>query len=431
MADHGARAHDEWSASASARNWACQGALQLISLLDLPDKESRAAAWGTACHQVSEKCLTSGKDAADFLETVEKTKESEIDVDEELAETAQVYIDYVRGRMAEYKAATGQDAILLIEERFSLARINPPIRGGGTGDAVLFFPLWQLLEIVDLKGGRGVVVEAEGNKQIRTYMLGALLGHPDWACLKVKGTIVQPRAHHAAGRTRSQEMHVADLVEWTQELLAAMTQTALASAGHREIGQRGPEGDQDYTLDDWVTQFLRPGNHCANTFCAAQATCPALKNKVMHQAKVFFDVLGEPRLDNNPDKMMPEEIAEILDMAEMIEGWINAVQAYGHRQAEMGVVIPNYQLVAKQARAKASDEATPQELSIRTGVAASAFVKDKLLTITELKRILKKDWNKVEDLFPAQSSGTNLVRSDKTDRPAVQSSVGQFFSILD
>jgi hypothetical protein len=38
-----------------------------------------------------------------------------------------------------------------------------------------------------------------------------------------------------------------------------------------------------------------------------------------------------------------------LNSADLIQDWLNAVRAYAHSQAEMGVSIPGYQLVDKRA----------------------------------------------------------------------------------
>jgi hypothetical protein len=102
-----------------------------------------------------------------------------------------------------------------------------------------------MLEVVDLKGGRGVVVEVKGNPQLRTYALGAMLANPGIDVSHVQVTIVQPRAPHKDGRIRSERFHVADLVEWTAELMAAMASRSLGadSAGDgRQLGERVPEG---------------------------------------------------------------------------------------------------------------------------------------------------------------------------------------------
>ncbi len=88
---------------------------------------------------------------------------------------------------------------LWIEQRFKLEAINPPFEAGGTADAVIFHDGAQLLEVVDLKGGRGIVVEALGNKQARTYALGAVLNNPGLDIQEVKVTIVQPRRRTGTG----------------------------------------------------------------------------------------------------------------------------------------------------------------------------------------------------------------------------------------
>ena len=165
MAAHADRGHARWSASASARNFACPGALALIEHLGVEDKESEAAAWGTVCHQVAEKCLRSGANASAHIGTTERTESFSFTFDEEMADCTQVFLSYVRGRLAEYAEAEANmntggcdvPATLLIEQRFDLAPINPPFEAGGTGDAVLLFPAWGLIEIVDLKTGKGWV----------------------------------------------------------------------------------------------------------------------------------------------------------------------------------------------------------------------------------------------------------------------------------
>ena len=93
MADHAARDHAQWSASSTERNWACPGALALTD--GLPETTSEAADWGTACHQIAEKVLRGNGPADKYIGTTEKGKTHSFEVDEEMAETAQTYTDYV------------------------------------------------------------------------------------------------------------------------------------------------------------------------------------------------------------------------------------------------------------------------------------------------------------------------------------------------
>ena len=215
------------------------------------DRESEHAARGTACHQIAEKCLRShtGLDASHFVGKIEKTQQREVEIDEELADSAQLYVDYCRAIASTY----------WIEERFSLSQLNPPFDAGGTGDFVNFDETTQMLEIVDLKNGMGVV-DAKDNPQLRTYALGAMLQHRALPVRIVKVTIVQPRAPHKEGRIRSEEFHIADLADWTRDLLAAMRLSKRAIDEY--AGVTG-----ELTRDAWADKWLRPGK-CK--FCPAE-----------------------------------------------------------------------------------------------------------------------------------------------------------------
>lgn len=420
MVAHAARDHATWSASSTDRNWNCSGALALT--MDLPETTNEAADWGTACHQVAEKCLRQNIDAADLIGTTEKGKKHSFEVDEEMAETAQMYVGYVRGVVA-----ANPGAVLNIEERFSLETLNPPFEAGGTADADIYLPALRQKEVVDLKGGRGVVVEAKGNPQLRTYALGAMLANPGLAVDTVKVTIVQPRAGHKDGRIRSETFHVVDLVEWTTDLLGAMRRSAEAAASRETMPTAA-----------WAAEHLKAGDHCK--FCKAAGFCPALEQKALDAAGVWFDDLNQPRMSNAPDTLSPERLAQLLDAADMIGDWLNAVRAHAHAQAESGVQIPNYILVDKEGREKWNDgeEAKAAAMAIKAGVAEDKiFNAPKIRTPKQVRDALKKakaDASIIEavsGLSGTQKTGTNLVRETKTTRSAVTPSVNKHFDILD
>lgn len=408
MVDHGARDHATWSASSTERNVACPGALALSA--GMPDKESKAAAWGTACHQISERCLKDGVPAVNLIGEIEKTKEHEFEVDEEMAETAQMYIDYVREAYTDGPLGNA----LHIEKKFSLMSLSPPFEAGGTADAIVYNREQKLLEVIDLKGGRGHVVEARDNPQLRTYALGSLLAFPGLAVEQVKVTIVQPRAFHKDGRIRSEQFHIVELMDWTTDLLEAMGRSHLALA---ELENSAP-------MDLWEADHLNPGDHC--TFCKAAPTCPALQAKSLAAAHTFFkdESVAKPP---EPSTLDPSQIANILDAADMIEGWLNAVRAYGHTLAESGVEIPGYQLAAKIGRRAWVDEAEAARFAAAFGPAI--YAPAKLKSPAQMEKLFGKNVPKgFAELCPAKSSGTNLVASSKTTRPAVAPRVTQFFS---
>jgi hypothetical protein len=397
MQSHHDRPHATWSASASARLWGCPGSLALIASLNPPDKESEAAAWGSACHEVADWTLNGGAgvDCSDFPKATVKTKSHEITVDDEVTECAQEYVNYVRGRLAEH----GPGATLLIEQRFSLADLDPPFDAGGTGDAVLLLPNWDMIEIVDLKGGRGVVVEATGNKQLRTYALGAYMANPGpWKV--VRATIVQPRAPHRDGRIRSEEIHVSDLIEWTADLMEAMAAAKAAEA-------------------DPVAHVVA-GEHC--TFCPAIPTCPAVERKALAVAQTMFTPEGI-KTPPAPETLGLDRIAEILNAADMIQNWLNACRAYAQDQAEAGIEVPGYVLVEKQGRrAWARDDAEIaqallKELKLDVD---DIYAEPKLKSPAQIeKSIGAKRKAEIKHLWETKVTGLNLARADKTSRGAV------------
>jgi hypothetical protein len=427
-ADHASRSHARWSASATARNWACPGALAIIENLNLPDVEGEAAAWGTACHEVSEACLREYRDAIEFVDRVIKTKSHSITVDEEIAETAQVYIDYVMGRIAEHNEGVddpSQHAQLFIERNFKLDAINPPYEAGGTGDAIIYFPRWKLLEIVDLKGGRGVVVEATNNKQARTYALGAMLEFQGLDVEQVQSTIVQPRAPHKDGRIRSEVLHVTDLLDWTSDLLERMhLSRAATDAFHACKGN-------SVKLDEWSEQHLTPGDHCTSTFCDARGACPKLKVDAFRKAGVFFDDLDQPTLKNTPDMLSVEELSKVLDAADMIEGFIKAARGLAHTLAEGGTDIPNYVLVERVGRRKFKlpDVELTAELLKLDGPVNEIYAEPKLKPMGALEKLFGK--GKLDAFIEKPVTGTNLVRADKTTREPMKPAAERMFDILD
>lgn len=417
---HAERDHATWSASSTDRNWNCSGAIALT--MGLPDTSSEAADWGTACHQISERCLANRTEASDYIGTTEKGKVHSFEVDEEMAETAQVYVDYVREN-------SSGDATLQIEQRFSLASLNPPFDAGGTGDAVIYRPKERLLEVVDLKGGRGVVVEAKGNPQLRTYGLGAILANPGIVVDQVKVTIVQPRAAHKDGRIRSEQFHIADLIEWTSDLMLAMRRSADALKNKASMSN-----------GEWSSAFLKGGSHCK--FCKAAGFCPALEQAALDAAHVWFDDLQQPQLSNSPELLSPERAAQLLDAADMIEDWITSVRGYWHKQAESGIDIPNYILVDKQGREKWNDDTEKAAIKIAKEVGlpdAKYLNAPKIRTPKQVRTEIAKlesdaslkALEAIKLLSSTPQTGTNLVRADKTTRQAATPKVNQFFDILD
>jgi hypothetical protein len=419
MAEHALRSHATWAASSTARHMHCAGSLALS--LSLPRSfrvEREAAAWGTCAHQIAENCLRNGIDADTFIGSDQSSGRFSFEVDEEMANCAQIYVDYCRDLVR-------RGAEFWIEEQFSLDALDPPFDAGGTGDFVAFLPKEKLLEIVDLKGGRGVVVEAVENDQERTYALGAMLKHRGLDVDHVKTTIIQPRAPHKEGVIRSETFHVADLVEWTQSLRGAMAKAdaaldALAKAQSNQV-----------LLDEWRDEFLKPGK-CQ--FCPCEPSCPALRNDALSIASQWFDTdpdTGAMTQTNAVLDVSPEALARDLDMMDQLQNWMNARRAFAQQLAESGTDIPGYILVDKRGTRywKTADETRiAHDISVRLGIQSDELFNIKLKSPNQVEKLVPAPKRKsIADLWEMRVNGTNLVRADKTTRSAVGNTADRFF----
>lgn len=433
MVEHAAREHSQWSASATERNWQCAGALALTD--GLPETSSEAADWGTCAHQLAEKCFREHKPADSYIGTTEKGKSHEFEVDEEMAETAQTYVDYVE----EVRASDIFKSQVWIEQHFTLNSLKTPFDAGGTADAVIYLPKIKTLEVVDLKGGRGVVVEVKDNPQGRSYALGAVLAHPELKVTWVKVTIVQPRAPHKDGRIRSETFHIADLVEWTSDLLAAMRRAERAMSD-RLTYQATPyattlfRGEPLAKLgvsvpqDEWAAKYLKPGDHCK--FCGAKPFCPAIEQASKALVGLWFDDLDQPRFEPVNASDDPVERARKLDLLDMMEDWIAAYRVTEKARAEAGDPADGYVLVEAEGREKWNDGVEEQVI----GAAVLAQLPEKkylnpgkLRTPKQIRKELGSKAKLVAGLSSTPITGHNLVRQTKTTRAPIEGTAARFF----
>ena len=427
MIKHSDRTHAVWSASSTAANWTCAGRMAMVSISP-DDKKSIYAAEGTAAHEVAEKALRGDLDCSKFLGEVYSIDGFDVEITEELARSAQTYVHYVASQT---DVAAG--SVLLIEERHSLAQLNPPFDAGGTCDATIIKPHLGEIEVVDLKNGRGIV-EVNGNKQTRTYALLALLNAPKDLVNQidqVKVTIVQPRAPHKDGRIRSETFHIAELIEWTSELLKAMNRSALALEAFNMInGSRT-------MFDEWASKVLTPGN-C--TFCPALGICPAVRKKALSVApeiaKTWFEdttLETPPMLSNTVPALSPEELSHILDGIDALEDWAKAVRAAAHSLAEGGTTIPGYKLVEKVGNRKwaADDEKIIADLKSVIKLNEDQIFSKKLLSPAQIEKIIgAKRKEEIANMYHNPITGTNLVSEKKSTRPAVKAKLESFFETV-
>lgn len=410
---HSNRQHAQWSASATARNSVCSGAIAMSSLCE--DVEREAAAWGTVCHECAERCFLEQRDAESFIGETFKVGKFEFVFDEEMARTTQTYVDYVS------ETSIFGVRPLFIEQHFSLDSLKPPLEAGGTADTVIYNPDNELLEVVDLKAGRGVTVDVKGNPQGRTYAIGAVLKFPDLKVSKVKVTIVQPRV--GDGLPKSDEFHVADLYDWTHDLLKLMRRAKDA------LDEFNTLGDNHILFDEWADKWLTPGQ-C--TFCTAKPICPALRKKALaampELARTWHEdvtLTTPPALSNLAKLGSDEELEHDLSGLDELEAWASARRAYAKLKAEQGVAFKDWMLVDSIGHRKFVEK---DEAKLATALMTSfklpkekVYAPAKIASPAQIEKLLKGDAKKEfiaaeKTLWVKPVTGRNLVRRDKTTR---------------
>lgn len=307
------------------------------------DEQSPYAAEGTRAHAAAEQMLTKE------LFTDKKVAEPKFD-DKEMELAVQRYVDICMEKAIAAKKRT-PDADIQVEARVDFSRWVP--EGFGTGDMVIVAD--DTLEIVDLKYGKGVPVSAEGNPQMRLYALGAYEANSLLYDIKtIRMTIVQPRLDSV----NSDEMSVEDLIAWGDSI--------------KDTAKLAYDGEGE----------CQAGDHCG--FCKARHLCRALSNVCLDE---FYKHGGK-----KTSLLLDTEVAEVLDMADMIIKWAKDVQNYAFDQAvNEGKNWPGYKLVEGRSSRKITNaEEAAKALLDADFTAEDIYKPQELRGITDLTKLVGK-----------------------------------------
>jgi hypothetical protein len=287
----------------------CVGSIALLKRLSIPEDTDDPSyrKEGTAMHTVGERCLTNGSDA---WEAVNCTVEGVL-IDKAMALSVQQYVDYV--------LPLAQDAKKFYVEHRVTSAEHPQFFGTLDFAAVSK----DRVDVVDLKGGKGIIVEPEENPQLMYYAYGLLEAHSeiDDDCL-VFLTVVQPRGWHAQGPIRTWETTAGYIRKWAAEtLFPAM----------RDADKGGS---------------LTPGEWCR--FCPAKLVCPALG--AIARAAATAAPASISRLT---DAALAQEYAALA----AVRFYTKAVEDELFTRLNGGAVVEGVKLVAKKANRVWNDDA--------------------------------------------------------------------------
>lgn len=345
------------------------------------DESSEFADEGTAAHTMASWCLSNKLDAKHYPEkhihvlnddgTIRRT----FPATDEMKSFVQVYIDAINDRLHE-------GAVLLVEMALQSGLVSE-IYGpsDGTGDATLIAPQFMLVEIHDLKFGKGITVKAakpcanrndatgpvvtidkvdyELNVQLCIYGLGALrlaesLGYnvDDW---QIRIVIHQPRLDSMTDA----DIPVRDLRAWAESV-----QDKLAE------------------IDEGKTKYMPREDVCR--WCPRKPVCAPL-------AKYVADTIASefPAVED----MTEYGVGKALDRVALVEQWVKAVKAAAWTALNAGQKIPGWVLAEGRKGDRQWTDPAQVEAIMRDRYRFNRdemYAPPALITPTEAERRMKK-----------------------------------------
>ena len=388
--NHADRSHAFLSASGSSRWLNCTPSpmLEEKEHPHVPGQEEETsdyAAEGTLAHeyadiklQFDDRRINKRKYNAlerDIKKNKFFTSEMESEVDK--------YVSYVSDNFAEAKRLNPY-AELLIEEQLDL---SPYIdEGFATNDAIIVSD--GVLEVNDLKYGKGIKVYAENNTQLMLYGLGAYYKYELLYDIRtIRVTIIQPRLDHYS----TWDISVEELLSWAENEVVPKAILAHKGEGETKAG-------------DWCR------------WCKVKAQCRTLANKNLELAKLEFE---------DPEMMTDEELVDAYQQISSIQTWLKSVSEFMLQQALEGRQWPGYKLVEGRASRKWIDEEKVKLriLDINDAITEDQIVNTKLMGITAIEKLLGKDIfnEKLDDLVAKpQGAPTLVVESDKRPEMGIE-----------
>ena len=365
-----AKKHALLGASSSARWLVCTPSARLEAMF--PDEQSPYAAEGTIAHDLAESILR---------HKLEGKKAPKLDdYSTEMVEAVNRYVDICEEKVNEARARSS-DAEVMIEARLDFSRWVPD--GFGTGDMVIVAD--GILEVIDLKYGKGVPVSAIENTQMRLYALGAYdVNEFLYDVKSVRMTIVQPRLDSVS----TDEMALEELLDWGEEI--------------KPIAQRAWEGIGDCT----------PCDYC--NFCKARHTCRALADTCL---TAFYKDGGKLN-----QLLTDSEVSDILAMKDLITKWIKGVYDFAYEKALAGEKQwPGFKLVEGTSRRTITDPDAAAQTLLDNGYKEKDIFKPRELEgITNLQKVLgKKGVAKYLEAYIDKPEGKPTLVPDSDKRPAI------------
>lgn len=398
-------AHAKYSPSSAHRWMVCPGSMALETLAPrAEEKPSEYAAEGTAAHELAAWVLTKDAPAAAYIGRQIQADGFTFTVGREMADNVQAYADRVR----DY----AEDGELLVEQRMEFSEYVDHPEQFGTSDAVVLTSDGLEIQVHDLKYGRGVKVDAQGNQQAMLYALGALAEFGmvgDF--LRVRVVIHQPRLNHVS----EADYTIQELLEFAEKAKQGVERCEDAILYLEGIGNLRAD-------------YFNPGEDQCR-FCPAKATCPALRKEVL--AAVSDDFIDEtqplaPQLEPALERTMDNRLlGNLLGAVDLIEGFCKAIRAAAEVELLAGREVPGWKLVeGRRGSRRWGSEQEAEDMLKSMRLKVEDMYDLKLISPTTAEKLHKagaigpRQWPRLQELI-TQAEGKPSVAPADDKRPAL------------
>lgn len=344
---HAGRAHALLSPSGSHRWMHCTPSARLEE--NLPESTSPAAEEGTVAHELAEYALEKYINGEympllDELPTPKHIAASQY-YSPEMDKYVSDYVCYVCDIFEKV-----EDAEMHIERKFDLTSYVPECFGSCDCDIVGK----KVLNIIDLKYGKGVQVDAKDNSQLMMYALGVLRTLSPARQAEIE-TVRMHIAQVRLGNYSVFEMSARDLTHWGIHVLRPTAEKAFAGQGNTIVG-----------------------SHCK--FCKFKAQCRAQRDALVRD----FETLGDTKA------LTLDEIGDLLQKVDMYSDWLSSVKSHALAEALAGKTVTGWKLVEGRSNRIITDEEKAVEILVGLGFAEDELKNHKLKGIGDLEKMVGK-----------------------------------------
>lgn len=372
--DHIKRKHALLSPSGASRWINCTPSPRLEEQFE-DEQSSIYAAEGTLAHEFAELEMKRNKISIITHSQKLKTLRANTLYTPDMELEVEKYTNYV----LEQFNATSCGAVLLIEEVVDLTYFIED--GFGMNDAIIIAD--GIMEVIDLKYGKGIRIEAKDNSQLMLYGLGALRAYElMYDIHTIRMTIVQPRLDHID----SAIIPAKKLNLWGEKTVKPKAKIAFNGDG---VQKAGP----------WCQ------------WCKVKAKCKALAADSMEMAKHDF---------KSPHLLTDNQILGVYEKIPQLTDWVSAVNKHILAEAIGGKKWRGYKLVEGRSNRKWIDESKVISQLKKLKYSVDQFMVSKLAGIIAIEKLIgKAKFPEALGDLVVKPQGAPTIAPESDKRPAM------------